>query len=70
MQREGTVDQITPDEYGRVAVRRAIIRDGALVPLRYVIEPGDSLDDEDPEVVAAAKAARKDARPLPVDPTV
>jgi hypothetical protein len=64
------IDQISADEYGNVSVRTRtdILRDGEVVSYTYhrrVIGPNDDLKDVDPRVAAIAKAARKDALPIP-----
>lgn len=67
---ETVVDQITADEYGNVSVRQAkrIVQDGEVIATtyhRHVVGPKDDLKGQDDRVQAIAKAARKDAKPLP-----
>lgn len=64
-----TIDSVTVKDTGHVEVRRAdrILRDGEEVSKtyhRHVLSPGDDLSNEDPQVVAIAKAAWK-SKPTP-----
>lgn len=69
--KETVVSQISVDEHGNVSVRRStrVMEDGVLLSEsyhRHVVEPGDDLTAEAPEVAAIAAVAhtkeRKDAR--------
>lgn len=70
LKKETSIDQITADEYGRLMIRERtdVVEDGEVVSSTYhrrIIEPGDTLSGLDPRLTAIAKAARKDAKPLP-----
>ena len=59
---DSVISQIGVDEHGNVSVRRStrVYRDGVMIAEtyhRHVVEPGDDLAGQAPEVVAIAEVA-------------